>query len=137
MNEHFGPPMFLDWYFLHEEEYTALLEAQEGNPKSLGEFVRNGKPLQTHEAREWVWAKIINMPAETTRRKSQQDAMYFYYFRRVKELTEQSNVSEYRARQIILDDELELNEETLKTYIRKGKRLDAEIRKDIKKRRNQ
>ena len=137
MNEHFGPLIFLDWYFLHEEEYSALQDAQEGNPKSLGEFVRSGKPLQTHEAREWVWAKIVNISAQTTRRKTKQDGMYFHYFRRVKELTEQSNVSEYRARQIILDDEPELNEETLKTYIRKGKQLDAQIRKDIKKRRNQ
>lgn len=136
MKEHFGPPVFLDWFCLHQEEYSALNDAKEGRPKALAEFVFEGKPLQTHEAREWIKAKILNLPTETTRRKSQQDGMYLYYYRRVKELTEELGISEYKARQMILDDDPNLNEETLKTYVKKGKKIDSEIREHIEKRRN-
>ncbi|MBE1288381.1 MAG: hypothetical protein GJ679_00015 [Rhodobacteraceae bacterium] len=136
MKEHFGPPVFLDWFFLHQEEYSALEDAKEGRPEALAQFVFEARPLQTHEAREWIKAKISNRPTETTRRSSEQDAMYLVYYRRVRRLTEQLGISEYKARQMILDDDPDLNEETLKTYIKKGKKIISEIREHIEKRRN-
>ena len=54
----------------------------------------------------------------------------------MRELTEQLGISEYKAKKMILDDEPELNEETLKTYVKKGKNLIIEMRKYIEKRRN-
>ena len=35
MKEQFGPPIFLDWFYLHQEEYLALEAAKEGHPKAL------------------------------------------------------------------------------------------------------
>ena len=136
MKEHFGPPVFLDWFFLHQDEYSALEDAKEGKPKALAEFVFEGRPLQTHEAREWIRAKILNLPTETKRRTSEQDGMYVYYYSQVRKLTEQLEISEYKARKMILDDDPDLNDETLKTYVKKGKKLISEIREHIKKRRS-
>ena len=136
MKEQFGPPIFLDWFYLHQEEYLALEAAKEGHPKALAEYVFAARPLQTHEAREWIRAKILNLPTETRRRASEKDGMYLFYYCRMRELTEQLGISEYKAKKMILDDEPELNEETLKTYVKKGKNLIIEMRKHIEKRRN-
>ena len=136
MKEHFGPPVFLDWFCLHQEEYSALNDAKEGRPKALAEFVFEGRPLQTHEARKWIQDKILNIPTETTRRKSEQDGMYIYYYGQVRQLTKQLGISEYKARKMILDDDPDLNEETLKTYVKKGKKLISEIREHIETRQN-
>lgn len=137
MKEHFGPPRFLEWYCRHHEELSAVMDAKEGDPKALAELVLEGKSLQTEEARKWIRAKMLNLPLETSRRKTALEAMYLNYFHRVRTLTEQLGISQYKAKKMILDEEPELNEETLKTYVRKGKTVDAEIRKHIKKEENQ
>ena len=136
MKEQFGPPIFLDWFCLHQEEYLALEAAKEGHPKALAEYVFAGRPLQTHEAREWIRAKVLNLPTKTRRLKSEKAGMYLFYYSRMREITEQLGVSEYKAKQMILDDEPDLNEETLKTYVAKGKKLISEMRKHIEKKRN-
>ena len=135
MKEYFGPPVFLDWFSRHFAELSALEDAKEGNPKALADLVLEGKPLQTDAARRWVRAKILNLPTETSRRKTAQDGMYLDYFHRVRKLTEQLNISKYKARLMILNQEPGLKEETLRTYVRKGELVDAEIRDHIKKRR--
>ena len=118
----------------HSEELAALRVAEEGDVTRLVEiFLRDGS-LKTTEAQQFVAARLRGDKRKRgNKRTSAQLKADFDLFMHLQTIMQENSCTEYHARKILLEQNPKLNEETLKTRIRRLKRemlREAQIGKD-------
>jgi len=118
-------PTFLDWWFVNEEEYSALSDAQDGNLVPLAELIEAKGQLATIEAREFVASRLKGEKQKKVgaKRTIAQQAKEVGILGLIRDIQKKLGCGEHTARAVFLDRHSDIcsNEETLKTYIRRAK----------------
>jgi polyhydroxyalkanoate synthesis regulator phasin len=117
-------PTFIDWWLANEDEYRALTNAEDGDPKALSDLMIQRGFLATKEAREFVAAHIRGEKKRRgAKRMARQQAKEVGILGMVREIQRELNCGEHTAREVFLDRHPDIcdNQDTLKTYLRRAK----------------
>lgn len=116
----------IDDYLANEVEYRALIDAEEGNPLPLADFIRTVGALQTEAAREFVAARVLGEKKQRGQKRTvAQQVRELYILDLIRKIQVQMNCGEHTARNVFLDRYPGIcsNEESLRTYIRRAKKF--------------
>lgn len=125
-------PTFLDWWSVNEAEYSALSNAQDGNPVPLANLIRSVGRLETREARHFVADRLEGKKKRKgMKRTIAQQAKELGVLSLVRNIQKELECSEYRAREVFLERYPDVfkdkgnggQNEALRTCIRRAKEL--------------
>ena len=119
-----APDNFIEWFFLNEEEYSALIDAEDGNPEPLSEIINGRGYLRTVEAREYVSSVLLGKPKRRgAKRTVSQQAKEVFILWEIFAIQRELDCGEHKARLVFLERRPDVctNEDTLKTYVRRAK----------------
>ena len=127
---------FLDWYFDNEQEYKALMTAQEGNPTLLSEFITEYGHLRTNEARQFVSDTLMGKPKKRgSKRTIAQQAKELGVHGLILDIMKEHSVKKNRAIDIYAEKyEPNTPRETIRDHEKKGEAILLSLKnKDTKK----
>lgn len=125
-------PTFLDWWLANQEEYQALIDAEDGYPEDLAALIEEHGRLMTREARAFIADRIRGKKKKRGSKrlasKQVEDAILLADIRGIQE--EHDNCSEYRAIEIYLErlpppaeDEEMLSKDTVISALNRAKKM--------------
>jgi hypothetical protein len=118
-------PTFLDWWSVNEAEYSALSDAQDGNPGPLACLIRSVGRLETREARDFLADRLEGKEKPKGRKRTiDQQAYELAVLGMIWNIQRELECSEIGALAVFLDrypKECGNNLDTLRTYVRRAK----------------
>jgi hypothetical protein len=117
-------PTPLDWYVANEEEYRALISAEDGNLWPLAAYVERVGFLATEEARAFVAARLRGDKRKRGQKRTiQQQTKEIIILGLVRHIQAEQACSEYQASQVFIELHGDLcnDENSLKTILAKAK----------------
>jgi hypothetical protein len=106
----------------HDKEYRCLLAAEEGNSEPLAELIEREGCLATPEAREYVAARLRGEKKKRgNKRTLGQIKMELNLLQEIRMIEKDLGCTEYKAIKVYLASHPDMNEDSLKTYLKRAK----------------